>query len=715
MDAAELVCLLQAATRLDPNLAEAWRQQYDLLRGLGRGDQAIEALQKYTDLVPDDEVALLTLAGERINAGQTAEKRLEICRQWLSRKDLPDAVTGYVLRTSAEIEHNRLQDEQALRHAQHAVAVFPYDITSQRLLVDLQGSADLASELNLDLWTVRANPADAAAIIDVGRIADGLGLYADATQWYLQARTLLKHFRQDTNDLTLQLADHWLAADQPEQALQVLQPITDEANSPSEAHLLAAEAYILLGKPKEAREAASKALRQQAATQPAASTAPEEVHARALAAAQVYSQNAWIRMMYLGNGASEVDATEAAFKLAPDQAWARRCFGWALLKAGQPDRAIEILKPIAGTDAWAALGMAQAQHAKGNPQLADESLQQLQRLTPTGPAYRAAAAWAKTAGLPMPEPGLAVQQRAQKLLAGFEKDLFDLPIEPGRFLRMKLIMDAPPAAGKPWFGQVELTNISTVPIYCGPYSALMPNVLLTATVADPAVRDIGHQLLLSMQRQFVLKPGQTLSLHRPLDSGPLHEVLRNPAKKVLVIFRLILDPIRTATGTWMPGPAGLGSEPVEFTRPAADLPDSGDLLRQARSGSQAQKIDAVRWITCIFAGRMAGSQTQSAATPQDPLTQAMAALLADRDPLVAAHALSLPAQTPLIEPIFQAAMPRVNDENWLVRLLAVRFFAHEQGEKFTRALKGVSRSDPDPLVRSLMAAYYADFVAKGRR
>lgn len=719
VDATELLCLLQAATRLDPNLAEAWHQQYDLLRGLGRAGEAVDALRKYAQLVPDDEAAQMALAAEDIAAGETAEKRLAICREWLSRKDLPDAAAGFVLRTAAEIQHNRLQDDQALKDAQRCVEVFPYDLAAQRLLLELQGSSTLADDLNLDLWILRANPADAGTIIDAARIADSLGLYPDASQWYAQAQTLLTHFRQDTTGLTLQMADHWLTAGQPERAARMLEPLRSKPNTPAEAHLLLSEAYSLLGQTQQAREVAVMALRQpttQPATASAPASAPAEVHAAASATAQTVCQNTWVRMMYLG-AAGEPQAVETVFQAAPDQPWARRCYGWALLKADQPDKAIEVLKPIAQTDAWAALGLAQAYKAGNNTQAAAASLQQVQQLSPTGPAHRAAARWAATVNMALPTPDQAVVRRAQDLLAGFEKSLLDLPIEPGKFLKLKFLMDAPPLPGKPWFGRIELSNTSTVPIYCGPYGSLAPNVLLSAMVYEPATRDIGHRLLVSLQKQSVIKPGQTLSLYRPLDSGPLYNLLLNPYKTVQVLFTAMLDPVRMGNNQWMPGPIGLLTDPLTANRIASQPPRADDLLRQARSGSQDQKIDAARWIICILAGRQSkdAPQSQPALGPQSPLVQALVALLSDGDPLVVAHALAQPDQIPLIEPIFQAAMPHVNDANWLTRLLAVRFFARQQGDKFTHALKNLSQTDPDPLVRSLMAAYYAGYVAAGRK
>ncbi len=250
------------------------------------------------------------------------------------RKDLPDAVKGYLLRTSAQIEYSRVQDDQALKDVEQAVAVFGYDIAAQRLLVTLRGPSNLADDLNVDLWTLRANPGDVATLVDVGRIADGLGLYAEATPWYAQAKTVLAHFRRDTTSVTLQIADHWLAANEPNKARKMLEPLASLPKAPAEAQLLLSEAYSMLGKTDEAQQAAMKALQpttvskplqgsaanpasqettaseavqtpsgQQPTTQaPATMSTPSEVHAAALATAETFCHNSWVRMIYLEPG-----------------------------------------------------------------------------------------------------------------------------------------------------------------------------------------------------------------------------------------------------------------------------------------------------------------------------------------------------------------------------------------------------------------------------
>ena len=548
-------------------------------------------------------------------------------------------------------------------------------------------------------------------------------MYNEGSIWYAAARETVEKLGQDTTDLLLRTAGHWLDAAQPDKAVSAMIALTGRPRAPAEAWLLLSSAYEMLNKPDEARRAAAEAIKvfSPATTTRAATAATLPATASAAAATtapasqpvplEARIQADWISLMYLDEVGSSLQDARTAFETNTDPLWARRTYGWALLRAKQADQAIRVFKPAVEIDPWSALGLAQALYDRGDKQAASDALRSLQRLSPTGPAWWAARRWSKEVGLALPTPEASQVGEAQTLLAGFNKALLRLPLEPGRFLEVKVEMDAPPAAGEPWFGRIHLTNIGDQPIYCGPDGALMPNVLLSAMVYDPAARDIGQRLLLSLYRQMVLAPKQTITLYRPLDTGPLREVLRDPYRDISVAFIAILDPVRTEGGAWQPGPDGLVAEPVIIARPAGAPAGAEDLLRLARSGSQDQKIGVARQIACItvgLAGR-APAQTQPAAPPAAVLTQAFTALLQDGDPIVAAHALAQADHIPLSDALAQAAAPQVGNSNWLDKLMAIRLFAHKQGAKFVRALGGLAAGDPDTLVRQLAAAYHAAF------
>jgi hypothetical protein len=453
-----------------------------------------------------------------------------------------------------------------------------------------------------------------------------------------------------------------------------------------------------------------------AATRPA-STWPTTQSAMAetsAAGADARIQADWVRLMYLDEPGGVLEDTRAVFEAYPEQVWARRMYGWALLKTGRAEQAGHVLGPVAEVDPWSALGLAEALCTGNDRPAAQETLRTLYRRSPTGPAWRAAGRWSRQVGLELPGPQESQVREAQALLRAFDPTLLHLPFHASEFLQLKLTMDELPAAGEPWFGRIELTNTSNQPICCGADGALMPNVLISAMAYDPAGRDIGHRLLVSLFRRMVLAPKETVTLYRPLDTGPLREILRDPYRNVAVGLTAILDPVRSGERPWQAAPAGMVAQPVTADRSPYQPARGVDMLVAARSGSQAEKVNLARQIACIMVGiqRRSPAQTEPAVPPQATLTQAMSTLLQDADPLVAARALAQADYIPLIEPLARAAAPDVGANDWLVRLLAVRLFAHKQGEKFTRALSGMSTFDPDPLVRQLAGAYHAPLPKK---
>jgi len=707
-DAVEILCLLKAATRLDPQLSEAWRQQYDLLKGLGREAEALEVLDKYVKLAPDDEPAVLTLVSAQIAAAQTAEKRLQICRQWLAKKNLPPAPAALLHRTIAAIQQNKLQTDKALQHARKALALFPYDAAARRLLLDLEGRRDLCAELSGHLWQVRSNPADTAAVLAVARIADALGMHDEASAWYAQAEKVLARLGRTDDSVSLALADHWLQVDRLDKAIGVLQTLLRGGKAPLEAYLLACEAYTGLHMPQDARRVASKALAMLEAAPSTAATRPSDAADRLRRDAS----RLWIRLIYLDDVDGTLERAEAVFGKAPGQIWARRCYGWALLKAGRPDKAADILEPTATIDAWSALGRAQALWARGEKEAAAKTLERLWQLAPVGSVWRAARAWSEKVGLTLPSAAPNLKEACAELFQQFDKALFDLPLQPQRFLRLTVSLDPAPPPGAPWFGRIELSNISGLPIRCGAGGAFVPSVLLRAVVHAPASQDIGHQVLFSLEKQLLLRAGQTVSIYGPVDPGPLRQFLRDPSKDVTVMFTAILDPVKTAEGKWRPGPCGLVCEPISVSRPAQPAVNLDDLLRRAQVGSTSQKAQAARTIVCMLLRPEGGSsapEAEAGATRADAplLVETLVGLLKDSDPIAVARTLAELDNLTLSEPLAEAAAANVNSPHWLVRLLAIRLFAHQHGLKFTRVLGSIAQRDADPLVRDLAAAYYA--------
>ena len=107
VDAEITLLFMQAAARVEPDLAEVYRWQVDLLRVLGEQDQARSALEAYVQRAGDDIPARLAWVQACLDARQTADSRAAFCRDELARPGLPLVVSGDLHRWLAEFHWNR--------------------------------------------------------------------------------------------------------------------------------------------------------------------------------------------------------------------------------------------------------------------------------------------------------------------------------------------------------------------------------------------------------------------------------------------------------------------------------------------------------------------------------------------------------------------------------------------------------------------------------
>ena len=91
--------------------------------------------------------------------------------------------------------------------------------------------------------------------------------------------------------------------------------------------------------------------------------------------------------------------------------------------------------------------------------------------------------------------------------------------------------------------------------------------------------------------------------------------------------------------------------------------------------------------------------------PIDLTDQELAKLLNDETWPVRAHAVVSAGWSTLDPRVTSAASPRVRNEHDIVRMLAVRLFAEQHGEKFRKVLETMSTADSNEFVRIMAASY----------
>jgi len=220
-DARIVLSFMQAAARIEPQLAEPYLWQYDMLRALQRFDEARDALRAYVDRAPDNVSAHLLWIELAIDQFQTAEKRADFCRRQLDRADLPAEIVSDLHRRLAEFAYNRGQMRLGEQHVRQALEAFSLNLAAKRLRNEYRtvpaGPADRAAVL---LARIAANPADPASAWQLARLLDAAGLHTDARFWYEHGERLFELAgTQPPAEFLLDRAGNYADLGQQDQAL----------------------------------------------------------------------------------------------------------------------------------------------------------------------------------------------------------------------------------------------------------------------------------------------------------------------------------------------------------------------------------------------------------------------------------------------------------------------------------------------------------------
>ena len=139
-DVQTMLVWLRAATRVDPGSADAWIGQFNLRRLFGQHDEASDALERYTELVPQDEPQRLLWLGESFEQLQSAEQRVEFCKTHLADEPPPAAAVASELHRWLGETYSGIGEESPAReHLQRAVEVYPFNFRARDALLAING------------------------------------------------------------------------------------------------------------------------------------------------------------------------------------------------------------------------------------------------------------------------------------------------------------------------------------------------------------------------------------------------------------------------------------------------------------------------------------------------------------------------------------------------------------------------------------------------
>jgi len=717
-DAVHVLTLMQAAARVEPALPEAYYWQYDLLSRLNRHARALDALDNYVRLQPDDLVARLRWIELRIEQAQTAEDRINFCCNLLERDDLPALVRSDLHRHLAVLAYGRGEDQVADQHLELAVKLCPHNIAAARLAVEMgRQNGKAIAQVRMILSLIAASPARLDLLWQLGQLLDDLSLHTQARSWYEHALAMHRRSHPDSPppaphlfDLARGLADGGelrKAVEVCEQAIEADPPYT-------RARLLLWHVASKLGQDDLARQQLD-AVDQQYQQRHAAVVQQRDWRAAA--------RMAWFYAIYRPQPERAMQLAALAAAASQSHPEAMRAMGFAALAADDFDKAVEVLKPMAETDQTAALGLARAYLGKGQKTDALAVLDRAAKMRYSGLIFEQIADLLTQNQQPVPPP--PDRSDVVKLLSEFDRRVLEFAEDPDKFIELTVRpaddLASVPLSG-PWLMRFELRNIGQVPVTLGADLMVNPEVLVSIVDQADRERRFDNACVVWLNRTPLLLPDQSVVVTQSIDVGPIRVISRrSPQLEHHLDVEAIVCPTQTQEGSWVCDVGGVRAQPLRLVRPHLTAsPEQVDALIAATTmGPLDLRCRAVDSLGSLLAEAqlLSAAAIEYGAMPVDveSIRNTLQVRLMDDEPLIRARVLSALHVARLDDELVRLAGRALSDSHWLVRMMAVRLLADKHKSKFAPVVDTLMDADADPLVRQLCRTYRAGFSATRRQ
>ena len=705
-----VLTLMRAAARLEPNAPEPCRWQFDILEDVGQPETALAELHRYVQRDPTDITARLRWIGLTIRSLQTIEDRQRFVRERLSEADDQPLIAGDAHRRLAEIALTRSDRADARKHIQTALKLAPCNVAANQLAYQILTTPDDREDrVRSALRLIAANPMQISLIWQLANLLDGLSLHSQAQFWYAYALDVHRAANPGKDPPAghlFDLAQSRAAAGDLEAALKdCAQAIALEPR-----HVRARLLMVHILRKLRRGELALAQIR--AIAEHYRSLTDRVVKTRDVPLA---TEMAWFYALYDPQPDQAMRLAKIAMGRPDPSKDARRAYGFAAIAKNDLPEAERALKDLAATDQMAAVGLARVYLATKRAHHAAPILLQAARLRGSGVAYDEIAQMLQANGLTVPP--VPDYPNIRKRLADFDRTPLEYYKKPGRFLKLAIRFVQPhlqPA--EPWYVLFQLTNVGPFSITLGHQMMLSPQVLVSVTTSGDRVRQFARYLVVDLERTPVLRPGQSVRLIQTIDIGPLRDaMMTTPQAAQEVVIGGILDPVRSPKGEWTHRLGGLAAPVSKTMKRTADASESAvaDLKAAMESGPPAQAIRAGAVLASLLAESQAKRNRQLGyeAMPIDgpSVSDAMikAAMRRDRHPVIRARLIESFRDVKLTNPMIRKLSGGLSDKDWLARMMTVWLLAEKQGAVFETVARRTARSDPDPLVRDLAAAYVA--------
>ncbi|MFQ5430477.1 MAG: tetratricopeptide repeat protein [Phycisphaerae bacterium] len=704
-----VMALLRAAVRVAPDCSDAYYWLYDLEHRMGRQAAAREALDRYVRLTPGDEAARIRDFELELQERQTNEDRAAFVREQLKHKPLPRSFESELHRWLSKHYYERQETGFAAREIEAALRLNPMNVAARELAYEMFGETEPALQrVEMALQLISINPSQANLVWDLAEFLDRLSLHRRAQEWYNRAIAL--HRRAKAGPIPAEflhrLAVSYANSGDFEKAKATADEVIAADPSLMTTRLLRAEVLRKLGNT------------QAAAADIAAVTRYYEARIDEVVSGKRFDEAAeiaWFFCYHAPDAKRALSLSKLAMEDPKPSSLAALAYGYALELNGETEEALKVLKPLCAVDQLAAYEWARIQIEQDHKSAALTALHKAATIQYSGIAYDLISELLRKHGQTPPKPPLRTKVIAA--LDHFRRDVFDYYRAPEKFLRFTML---PATDAFPSIGPIRVTfrieNIGSFPITFGDGFMARPLVALTAKLGVDDGTTYENYLQVLMNTRPTLLPGDAIEKTVAVDVGPLRQrLIETVARPVPIEMTALFDPV-FQMNRLVSGLGTLAAGPVRVVRRPLDLTPEGiaEMLDRVKSAEAADRRLAAEQIGALLATAQTGmSGDVLDAASIDRLHVALSELLSDETWQVRSHALVAAGWSPLDPRVTVAAAPHVRDENAVVRLLAVRLFAEQHGEKFRQVLKQLSKSDPTPFVR-MMATSYLPVLTQAR-
>ncbi len=706
-----VLTLMKAAARLDPNASEPYQWQTELFENLDRSQDVTTALGEYARRAPDDQNAALRWIGLRVADMQTIEDRRRFIEQQLQQAADRVFIAADAHRRLAEIAFTRADQAGAQKQIDEAMKLTPWDPATIRMAHEMSGADpnDPLPRVRVALRLVAANPMQINLVWQLATLLDDLAMHREAQFWYAYALEVHKAANPGKDppvEFLFELARSQAGAGEAELAIKTC---VDAARI-NPRYLRARLLMIHLLRKVGRSEAALEQIRTIADNY--AKSGEQVLQGRDIRSA---SEMAWFYAMYAAEPDRAMKFAQVATSAPSPSPDALRSLGFAHLLTKNLEEAERVLKPLSSTDQMAAVGLAKVYIAAKKPTQAIPVLLTAARLRPSGIAYDEIARLLRENGASLPPP--SDRSEVRKLLADFDRAPLEYYRQPAKSLRLALsFTQTRIAPGDPWFVRFELTNTGTFPITFGDEMMVSPTLLLSLAASGDRDRQFPHYMLVHLDRLPALQPGKSIRMIQSVDIGPVRRALGQTVHvSQEIALGGLLDPVQSPEGQWTHRLGGLVAVPVKATRLAVGA--TPQYVAELQSALTSQKSDEVlrsaTLLTALLAEQDAlrdGSLAyKDKVSPIDETAVFRALFEAiarqDKEPAARAQIIESFRRIRWRDTLTKPLAPYLSDSHWLVRLMTAWLFAHKQGPGFATVARHLSTTDPEPLVRDLLAAY----------